>query len=238
MATSKLISVIVPVYNGEEFLPEAIASIRAQAYAPLEIIVVDDGSTDRTAQVVQALGMDLRYIYQPNQGPAAARNQGLALARGELIAFLDADDLWPPHKLAHQVAALSADNDGAQMVWGTTQIQAYPGNADPLPPTATASTATLPSSITRLTPCVGSFLCRQAVFQQVGVFDPTLRLGEDLDWLTRVQESGIVMKRSPEVGVIYRLRSGSLTSGNHSLYAAGLFNAIKNSLARRRIVET
>ena len=104
MTTNVLLSVIMPVYNGAEFLAEAVASIVAQAYQPLEIIVVDDGSTDETATIVQSLGGEIRYLYQFNQGPAAARNAGLALAQGDLIAFLDVDDLWPADKLAQQMA--------------------------------------------------------------------------------------------------------------------------------------
>lgn len=98
-----LISCIVPVYNGELYLREAIDSILAQTYRPLEIIVVDDGSTDATPDVVAGYGDRLRYIRQPNAGPGAARNHGLNLAQGEFIAFLDADDLWHPDKLARQM---------------------------------------------------------------------------------------------------------------------------------------
>lgn len=87
------------------FLPAAVASIRAQGHTSLEIIIVDDGSTDTTAQVAHARGADLRYVCQPNQGPAAARKLGLTLAQGELIAFWDVDNLWPLHKLAQQIAS-------------------------------------------------------------------------------------------------------------------------------------
>src|SRR5579871_1893267 len=100
-------SVIIPVYNAEAFLAQAVESVRRQTVKPLEIIVVDDGSTDNSAQV--AARLDVHYIYQPNRGPAAARNRALTAARGQFIAFLDADDLWPDNKLAMQTEILTQD---------------------------------------------------------------------------------------------------------------------------------
>jgi glycosyltransferase involved in cell wall biosynthesis len=105
---SSLISCIVPVFNGEPYLSETLDSILAQSYRPLEIIVADDGSTDRTANVVANYGDTIRYLKQENAGPPAARNLGLSSARGEFIAFLDADDLWHPDKLARQKARFDA----------------------------------------------------------------------------------------------------------------------------------
>src|SRR2546426_10667200 len=94
-----LISCIVPVFNGERYLHETLNSILAQTYRPLEIIVADDGSTDGTRTIVASYGQQVRYLWQLNAGPAAARNLGLTAAKGEFIAFLDADDLWHPEKL-------------------------------------------------------------------------------------------------------------------------------------------
>lgn len=107
---SRLVSVIIPVYNGEAFLAEAVESIQRQNCHSLEIIIVDDGSTDSTGSVVASLQADVRYVYQPNNsGPAAARNRGLQMAQGNVIGFLDADDdLWPDNKLAVQLACLAA----------------------------------------------------------------------------------------------------------------------------------
>ena len=96
---NSLISCIVPVYNGERYLGEALDSILAQTYRPLEIIVVDDGSTDGTAEVVAIYGDQVRYLKQVNGGPAATRNLGLSSSNGEFVAFLDQDDLCHPEKL-------------------------------------------------------------------------------------------------------------------------------------------
>jgi len=118
--TGPLLSAIVPTYNAAGFLAEAIESIRWQTYQPVEIIVVDDGSTDDTAEVVRGLGGEIRYVEQANAGPAAARNRGLELAQGELIAFLDADDRWPRDKLEIQVPRLLG-NPELDLVLGRIQ---------------------------------------------------------------------------------------------------------------------
>ncbi len=221
MAETPLVSVIIPVYNGAEFITEAIASVRAQVHVPTEIIVIDDGSSDQTAHVVQTLGCDIRYVYQHNQGPAAARNRGLALAQGEFIAFLDADDLWPADKLVHQVASLATDA-GAQVVWGHTQICAYQATAAP-------SLALEPTWSSLL----GSLLCRKAVFQMVGAFEPTLRVNEDIDWFLRLQEQKLVIKKLPHLALFYRIRPGSLTYGK-SLREGEWFQTVRRALQRQR----
>jgi glycosyltransferase involved in cell wall biosynthesis len=100
--TPNTITAIIPVHNGERHLAEAIQSVLAQTLPPGEIIVVDDGSTDASAAIAQSFGAPVRVLAQPNLGPAAARNLGLAHATGDLLAFLDADDLWTPNKLARQ----------------------------------------------------------------------------------------------------------------------------------------
>jgi len=104
-----LVSVIMPAFNAAYFIEEALLSVLAQNYQPLEILVVDDGSTDDTAAVVARFGDKIRYIRQSNAGPGAARNKGLEFATGEWIAFLDSDDTWLPGKLAKQAALMAAD---------------------------------------------------------------------------------------------------------------------------------
>src|SRR4051812_7319537 len=98
-----LVSVVIPAFNAERFLGEALASVSAQTYAPVETIVVDDGSSDGTAEVARA-HPEVALIEQENSGPAAARNRGFAASRGEFIAFHDSDDLMTPDKLAVQVS--------------------------------------------------------------------------------------------------------------------------------------
>ena len=103
-----LISCIVPVFNGERYLGKALESILKQTYQPLEIIVVNDGSTDGTAAVAARYGDQIHYVRQNNAGAPTARNLGLSVARGEFVAFLDSDDLWHPEKLERQMARFDA----------------------------------------------------------------------------------------------------------------------------------
>jgi GT2 family glycosyltransferase len=112
----RLVSVVIPTYNREKLVGAAIDSVLRQSYQPVEIIVVDDGSTDRTREVVEAYGAPVRYVYQPNSGVATARNTGLRLANGEFIALLDSDDEWFPWKLAAQIAVLDYCPE-VGMVW-------------------------------------------------------------------------------------------------------------------------
>jgi glycosyltransferase involved in cell wall biosynthesis len=106
---SEPISVIIPVYNGAAFLEEAVESIRRQKVPVGEIVVVDDGSTDESVAIASRLGSDIRILSQANAGPAAARNRGIEMARHDVIAFLDADDLWPDDKLELQLPLLLED---------------------------------------------------------------------------------------------------------------------------------
>src|SRR5256714_5565574 len=99
------VSVVVTTYNQAAFIGAALESVLAQTFSDSEVIVVDDGSTDDTSEVVRSFGSRLTYIRQRNQGVAASRNTGVAATRGELVAFLDGDDLWEPDKLAAQVSA-------------------------------------------------------------------------------------------------------------------------------------
>lgn len=107
--TRTKISVIIPAYNRVNYLREAIESVLAQTYEKYEILVIDDGSTDNTRELVNNYADRIRYIYQDNKGPSAARNSGIKNANGDLIAFLDSDDIWHTDKLAQQVAAFDGD---------------------------------------------------------------------------------------------------------------------------------
>jgi glycosyltransferase involved in cell wall biosynthesis len=119
MGNDPLISVVIPLFNQEFFVREAIRSALDQTYKNIEVIVVDDGSTDQSAAAVKAINDPrIRYYYQANSGlPAAARNQGIRLAKGEWVAFLDHDDVWLPNKLAMQMNALGRD-PGIKLISG------------------------------------------------------------------------------------------------------------------------
>lgn len=109
--TAPLVSVVIPVHNGAQFLEQALASIDAQTYKPIEVIVIDDGSADESAEIARKHDPRPTVLVQPNRGVAAARNAGLSAARGDLIAFLDQDDWWRPAKIDQQVAVFLTDDD-------------------------------------------------------------------------------------------------------------------------------
>jgi glycosyltransferase involved in cell wall biosynthesis len=168
------VSVIVPVCNGERFLRDALRSVLEQTRASDEVIVVDDGSTDGTAAIVATLAAvaatTLHYVHQSNQGPAAARNHGLRLARGAFIAFQDADDLWVAGRLAQQMAILEHKTDALAVIGQVHLLHTEPAASSPAP----ALSAPL------LLPSMPSGLYRRAAFEIVGEFDAALRFHEDI----------------------------------------------------------
>lgn len=219
-----LISVVIPVFNGAHFLHEAVASVLAQNYSALEIIIVDDGSSDEIEDAVKALPVDVRFFRQPNQGPAAARNRGIRDASGRYIAFLDVDDLWPADNLTSLVAALQASE--AQVVCGRGQL------AQIIPPEE-GGLKLLGSPQESFPYYIGAALyCREA-FQNNGLFDEDMRFGEDTDWYRRAQEKGLLVTRLDQVTLIVRRHGANMTEGK-SLVELHVLRVAKKALDRRR----
>lgn len=227
MRDRPLVSVIVPVYNGAHFLVDAVRSILAQEYAPLEIIIVDDGSTDEIVQAVSALPVDVRFIRQANAGAAAARNRGITDASGELIAFLDVDDLWPESNLDRLVQLL-VSTSSADVVHGRAQVLRRDANAndeyvgDP--------SAVFPHYI-------GAGVYRRAVFTRVGLFDPSLRFGEDADWFRRAAEEHSEIMHLDEVSLFVRRHDANMTRGKTQLELNAL-RVLKLAIDRKRAAKT
>lgn len=221
-----LVSVVVPVYNGERFLADAIATIGQQGYEPLEIVVVDDGSTDGTSTLLSRLAPPVSVIRQSNAGPASARNRGLERARGELLAFLDVDDLWPPGKLERQVGCL-VDEPELDVVLGRIRYVALDGAV--LPSVSYED----PEAKTVSSVHLGSGVFRRRAFEFIGGFDETIRFGEDHDWFLRAREAGLAVKVLSEVTLIYRLHAGNMTLVR-SPQEVALTHVLRKSLERRR----
>jgi glycosyltransferase involved in cell wall biosynthesis len=221
-----LVSVIVPVYNGERFLAEALDSVCAQGYSPLEVIVVDDGSTDQTAKVVDKFKDKVVYFFQQNSGPAAARNKGIASARGAFIAFLDADDLWAPNKVERQVDYL-LQHPETGCVFTHQRIVIEPGTEWP----HWLREEFLQNDHIGYIP--SSLIVRRPVFGQLGNFDPSYRTAEDYDWFFRAKEAGITMAVLPETLLHKRIHDSNLTRQVKMIHIK-LVHAVKSSLARRR----
>ncbi|MGA7730446.1 MAG: glycosyltransferase family A protein [Chloroflexia bacterium] len=185
------ISAIITTYNYARFLPTAIESVLGQTRVPDEIVVVDDGSTDNTREVVASYAeRGVRYVYQPNAGAGAARNRGLRETTGELVAFLDGDDRWLPNKMALQSAHM-AQNPGVGLVTGS-EWQVYESGEQPYllrrPPVTCASN--YPRILVENTLGNPSLtLIRRECFRTAGMFDETMPLGQDWDMWIRIARS-------------------------------------------------
>gem|GEM_PF-1298435 len=222
------VSVIIPVHNGAVFLPDAIQSVRAQNYSPIEIIVVDDGSTDATADVASSLGDDVHLIRQPKRGVSAARNVGFAAASGDLIAFLDADDLLTPGTIAAEVGCFESNPD-IDMVGGYMQLIPLLG-ADG----AAVHAPTMIRNIPQLTVQMGCALFRSALVERVGGFDETLSYAEDVDWHLRAEESGIRRAILHRVTLLYRRHPANATQRTSYAVMQEHYKAVLRRASARR----
>jgi glycosyltransferase involved in cell wall biosynthesis len=194
-----LVSVIIPTYNREGTILRALESAWAQTYRDLEIIVVDDGSTDGTLEVLRPLGSRIRLHRQVNRGPSAARNAGTSLARGEFIAFLDSDDVWAPTKIERQVELLRFGGDrmvccvcnAALVEMETRQSTTSFGRAE-ITPAIESGWWLNPDRVlaTRFLLFNQVVMLRRQILDRVGGFDESLRLLEDYDLAFRLSLLG------------------------------------------------
>lgn len=218
-----LVSVIIPVHNGEKYIQEAIDSVLNQAYPAIEIIVINDGSTDNSDQIIRNLKTDVRYFNRENRGPSNARNDGIKDASGKYIAFLDVDDLWPDNNLSLLVQELE-ENSEVDVVRGYSQLftdrpdgeKEYLGN---------------PEESFRF--YIGAGLYRASVFNKVGLFDSALIYGEDVDWYNRANELNIRIKWLNEVTLFVRRHGDNMTEGKN-LVELNKLKTIKRAIDRRR----
>jgi glycosyltransferase involved in cell wall biosynthesis len=206
-----LVSVITAVYNGEQFVYGALESLFRQDYEPFEAIVVDDGSTDATSEIVRTFAA-VRYVRQANAGLAAARNTGLSLAHGEYVAFLDADDLLPPRKLSAQIGHLLTHPD-VGCVLGRQELM-----FDGVQPPEWVSRDPVYGDLDGI-PLVSAVI-RRSVIQDLGGFDPRYRFAEDRDLFVRLRERGVEIAVIPEIVLYRRFHGSNLTAtfrGKHPL---------------------
>ncbi len=224
-SSSSLVSVVIPVLDGERFLAEAIASANAQTYSPVEVIVVDDGSTDRSAEIATALGT--RLLRRPHRGVSAARNAGIAIARGDLIALLDADDRWPPERLAVLVRRFTRRAE-LGFVIGRARLFLDPGA--PRPEWLTDELAAGESVLARQT-----LVARRESFEKVGGFDESRDICEDFDWLVRAGDAGISYEVLDDVVVEYRVHDANTGLSRRSELERGLLRALRSSVQRKRV---
>lgn len=220
-----LVSAIIPVCNGERYLAEAIESILIQQYEPLELIVVDDGSTDGTAKVVRRF-TGIRYDYRRHAGIGSTRNRGLALAQGERIAFLDADDVWLPNKLRLQSQAFVANPD-VDVVTGHVEQFHSPELDESVTRRIHCPRQALPGYV------FGAALIKRRVFEHVGPISEYCEQGESVDWCIRAKDLGVTFHVLDDVVMRRRLHETNY-SQTHRHALGDYAHALKASLDRRR----
>jgi len=221
----QLVTVIVPLYNSERYLEDTLQSIFNQDYQPMEVIVVDDGSTDGSAGIAKSF-KNIRYIYQANQGPSAARNTGITISQGDFIAFLDADDMWMPDKLSLQISYLLNHPDVGFVVahrrmiieQGIEKPQWYKEHIYQKDSVWLGAAAMVTWSDT---------------FKKVGLYDPSYRLGENAEWLTRAKDAGVRYAILPETLLISRIHDKNLTHHLDEM-RPNILRALKASIDRQR----
>jgi len=222
------ISVVIPAWNREHYVAAAVRSVLEQTLPPLEILVVDDGSTDGTAEVVRAFGGSVRCLAQPNRGAAEARNHGARAACGNWLAFLDSDDLWVPHKLELQAAAVRGLPEDA-LVFG--HMEEFPSPEWQPADGLKVDTRPMPAL------AASALLLRRAAFERVGPFDPTLRAAEFIEWHGRASDLGCPSHVLPEVVLRRRVHAGNLVRDQARLHHHTA-RALKAVLDRRRAAGT
>ena len=201
MSDRPRVSVVIPVRNDGRFLGAAIESVLNGSYQVDEIIVVDNASEDGSAEVAQSY--PVRYVHHDVLGQASTRNAGIAVARGDVLAFLDADDRWTPDKLARQLPLLEAD-PGLDFVLAHMRAVLAPG----VPPPSWLPAGWLDEGV--IGGVTGVLVARRSVFDRVGLFNPDLDITCDTDWIVRAQDAGLRHHVMPEVLLLWRLHGQHL----------------------------
>lgn len=227
-ASRGLISCIVPTFDSATYLPAALETILGQTDRRTEIIVVDDGSTDHTPEVLRRFADRVRAVRQANRGVAAARNRGLELASGDFVAFLDADDLWYPETLERLRSrflvrgALDICVGHFRNFWEpelAAEERRFRGHpmAGPTPGYATPV-----------------LLARRSAFRRVGAFDERLRVGETSEWFMRAARKGVRIELIPDVLLLRRLHPGNTTRREPAAGQEAFFGFVKARIAESR----
>lgn len=198
------VSVIIPVYQGDRFLAEAIESVLNQTYTNYEIIVINDGSTDNSNDVLQPYLDKIRYVYQENQGVAAARNLGIQIAKGEFIAFLDQDDFWWPDKLALQVACFDTKPELGIVNSGWQRVNELGKAIVNVEPWHKASELNLRAWLQWKPVLPSAIMFSRQWLERAGGFDSRFTQSSDVDMVLRLALMGCEAKWVPQVTACYR----------------------------------
>lgn len=216
-----LVSVIIPVFNTEKYILEALESVSFQDYKNIEIIVVNDGSTDNTLNILRKYSKKIKIISQEkNMGQSISRNVGVKEANGDIVGFLDADDLWPKNHVSLGVKYLNENND-YDFVRGQTKYFRLVDDKREL------------TDNVFMEMLVGASLYKAKIFGTVGFFDEEMKCGEDLDWFIRISESNLKEKRIPNTMLFYRRHENNMTNSK-SLLIKGQTEACMKKIKRNK----
>jgi GT2 family glycosyltransferase len=221
------ISIIIPVYNGEKYLAEAIDSVLSQTYPTVEVIVIDDGSQDASAEIARSYGSQILYYYQDNAGLGDALNTGVAHASGEFLSFLDQDDLWVSHKLTRQMQEFT-NNNQVDAVFGYIE-QFHSAELTPSTQQRYHVKQQIMSGY-----CADTLLISRKAFLRVGTFDSSLRTTTFLDWYARAKEYGLQMIMVKEVLAKRRIHTTNISITHKSTVNKEYLQLLKSALDRRR----
>ena len=224
--TTDRVAVVIPAWNAERFIQEALASALAQTLRPATIVVVDDGSTDATARVAASAHRSVRVIRRDHAGIGAARTAGVAATTSELVAFLDADDLWLPDKLERQLAEMDADRSMDAVF---CHIDEFYDPVDAPPVTVRPPRRSVPAALT------SAALLRRDLVERLGPFAKT-PVGEWAEWWARARAQGVREACVPEVLVRRRLhaRNNSHLQDDEGKTFLGIARAHCHAVRQRR----
>jgi glycosyltransferase involved in cell wall biosynthesis len=223
-------SCIVPTFDAAEHLAGALECILGQTRPPTEVVVVDDGSSDDTVAIARSWGDPVRVVEQPTGGPAATRNRGAAEATGDLLAFLDPDDRWLPHKLEVQVAHLTAEPDAGGCVSRVRQVWADGFDAE------AAHYAAHPRMADDGVPgyATTSLLVRREAWAEVGPLDVDRWYSDATEWFVRARDRGVRIDLLDDVLTLHRLHDGNLTRRRSADSADEFLDLVHERLRARR----
>ena len=223
-------SVIIPAYNVEAFVGEAIESALDQTYGDVEVVVVNDGSTDATAEQVRPFERHIVYVEQQNRGLSAARNTGIRHSSGEYVGLLDADDLWAPERVERCVGLLEQQPHVGFVTTDAFLIHEREVSTDRwFGPDRRFPTGDFAAEIARRNFMFVAVLARRRLYDQVGLFDESLRAVEDYDMWLRFIAAGAVPALVDEPLAYYRVRAGSLTADRTHI-ADSLYTVLEKRL--------
>ena len=221
------VSVIIPVFNGEKYLAQAIESIIQQNYTPLEVIVIDDGSTDESGAIARSFP-GVRCIQRKHEGLAHAWNAGIAAATGDLISFLAADDIWSPDKLSVQVGYMQKH---PEVDYTVAHMKCFLEPGCPHPPGFRREQL----GVKMIYRVPETLMARGSVFDVVGLFDTNLTTAQELDWFARAQERGLTIAILPEVLLLRRIHDQNFTfTAPAKENNANILRLLHNSIRRQR----